>query len=68
MLMKDENIFTINPHSPKRVIIKRKYIKLYDSDGIVHTYNITDPDVTYFLFNTTLETDSFLDESLLNFL
>ena len=31
----DENTYTINPHSPKIVILKEKYLLIYDSDGIV---------------------------------
>ena len=47
--------------------MKEKVLTFYDSDGIINTYNLTDPDLTYFLFNTTFEEDSFLDEYLLKF-
>ena len=44
----DENVFTINPHNPKHIMMKEKPLTFYDSDGIVNTFKLTDPDPKYF--------------------
>ena len=49
----DENVFTMNSHNPKCVILLEKYQTFYDSEGIVNSYNSTDSDPNYYLSNAT---------------
>ena len=62
-LIFDKSRFAINPHLSKNVTLE-KCLTFSDSEGKVKTYKLTEPDLNYFLFDTTFEIDSFLDEAL----
>ena len=64
----DGNRFTINSYNLKNVTIKRKHLIFFESDVLVITYILTHPELKYYLSDTTLETDSFLDEALIKVL
>ena len=43
---------------------KEKFITFDDSDGIVYTHKLRDPDPNYFLSQTTFKVDSLIDEDV----
>ena len=60
----DTKRFMVNPHNLNNDIKKGKCLKIFDSGGIVKTYNLNDPFLNYFLSKTTLENDGFPDEDI----
>ena len=45
------NLFTINPQNPQQVLIKGSTMTFENGN----TYNLNDPDLSYFITNTQLD-------------
>ena len=58
------NLFTINPHNPQQVLIKG--LKMTFENG--NTYNLNDPDLSYFITYTQLDKEIQNENLIYNFL
>ena len=58
------NLFTINPHNPQQVLIKDS--KMTFENG--NTYNLNDPDLSYFITYTQLDKEIQNENLIYNFL
>ena len=58
------NLFTINPHNPQQVLIKGSTMNFENGN----TYNLNDPDLSYFITYTQLDKETQNENLIYNFL